>query len=136
MVRFHTLRNALALPLVIVACLCMGGCWYLIIGGVAAAGGYAISSDTIQGETSAEFEDAWSAATEVMGIMGAVESESYELGMVKGVVNNARVTVTVSQLTTATVRVKVKARKAFFPSIRNAQNVYIKIMAHLDADIE
>jgi hypothetical protein len=104
------------------------GCVYMIIGGVAAAGGYAISRDTIEGQTAKTFDTAWDAAIEITEIMGYLESESYEMGTISSIINGARVTVTVSQLTTDMVRIRVKARKALFPSIANAQDVFIKIM--------
>jgi len=123
-------KNTLIIPFLIFLSVSLSGCIYLIVGGVAAAGGYAISRDTIQGETDKGFDEVWSAAVEVMGIMGMVDTESYELGQIIGIVNGARVTVTISQVTPSTVRLQVKARKAIFPSIANAQNVYVKIMDH------
>src|SRR3989338_8181523 len=110
----------------------ISGCVYLIVGGVAAAGGYAVSRDTIQGETARSFDEVWEAAVEIVSIMGKVDAQSYELGQLDGVVNAAKIKINVLQLTPATVRLKVKARKNIFPSIANAQNIYVKIMNRLD----
>ena len=102
--------NVAAFSLLAFICLGFSGCVYLIIGGVAAAGGYAVSRDTIQGETDKSFDAVWDKASEVVGIMGTVESESYELGTIDSIVNGARVKITITQLTPSTVQVKVKAR--------------------------
>lgn len=110
----------------------LGGCFYLVLGGVAAAGGYAISQDTIQGEREKEFDSVWNASVDIVSILGTISSQSHELGKIIALVNGAKVTVNVVQLTPSTVRLKVKARKALFPSITTAQNIYIKIMNRVD----
>ena len=108
------------------------GCVYLVVGGVAAAGGYAVSRDTIQGEIDHAFDDVWDAAIEVLSIMGIIETQSYELGKIGAIVNGARIKVNIIQLTPSAMRIKVKARKNIFPSIANAQNVYVKIINRAD----
>ena len=104
------------------------GCFYLVLSGVAAAGGYAVSPDTIQGETEKDYDQTWDAAVEVVSIMGTISSQSRELGKIVALVNDSKITINVVQLTTSSVRLKVKARKSFFPSLPNAQNVYVKVM--------
>ena len=121
-------KNVLTLALFVMMSFSFSGCFYLVLGGVAAAGGYAVSQDTIQGETEKDYNEVWDAAVEVVSILGAINSQSRELGKIVATVNGAKVTINVMQLTTSTVRLKVKARKSFFPSIANAQNIYIKIM--------
>lgn len=116
----------------LILCLSCSGCFYVVLGGVAAAGGYAISQDTIQGETQRDFDDVWDAAMDIVSIMGTINSQSRELGKISALVNGAKITVNISQLTPAAVRLKVKARKSLFPSITNAQNIYIKIMNRAD----
>ena len=112
----------------VVLCLSLSGCWPLILGGVAAVGGYAVSRDTIQGESSAGFNELWDASKDVASVMGTITSESFELGEIKALINGTRTTITVLPLTTTTVRLKVKSRKMIFPSIANAQDVFIEIM--------
>ncbi len=114
--------------LLVLPAIFLSGCIYAIIGGVAAAGGYAISQDTIKGEIDAEFNSVWDNANEVLSIMGTIESESYEMGEIIAAVSGAKVWVHVIQLTPSTIRLRVKARKNLFPSIGTAQNVFIKIM--------
>ena len=106
----------------------VSGCAYAVLAGVAAAGGYAVSQDTIQGDTDKDFNEVWDASLDIISIMGTISSQSRELGRIVAIANGARVTINVMQLTTATVRLKVKARKSLFPSIANAQNIYVKIM--------
>ncbi len=122
------IRNILCAVFLISFSLSLSGCFYLVLGGAAAAGGYAVSQDTIQGESEADFEDVWEAAVDIVSIMGAVTSKSHELGKVSATINTTKVMITVSQITSSTVRLKVKARKALFPNIATAQNIYIKIM--------
>ena len=126
--RFRTVGLMSVISIVVCAAMLLSGCVYMVIGGVAAAGGYAVTRDTIQGETDKKFDDVWQAATDIVAVMGTVKSESYELGKLEGIVNGARVNLSVSQLTPSTVRLTVKARKFIFPSIANAQNIYVKIM--------
>lgn len=101
---------------------------YIIVGGLAAAGGYAISPDTVQGDTDRDFDRVWDAAIDIISIMGVINSQSHDLGKISAIVNGARINVTLSQLTKAAVRLKVEARKTGFPSPDNAQNIFIKIM--------
>jgi len=124
-------RHILAV-LLLSSSLLLSGCFYIFLGSVAAAGGYAISQDTIQGEREESFNNVWEAAHDIVSIMGTVNSESQDLGKITSIVNGAKVTINVSQLTSSTVRLKVRARKAFFPSIQTAQNIFIKIMSRVD----
>ena len=110
----------------------LSGCIYLIIGSVGAVGGYAISSDTVQGTIERESGDVWEAASSVVNIMGRITRESQDGGKIEAIVNNAKVTIGVAQFTPKLVKLTVKARKSFFPSISTAQDVYIKIVTHLD----
>jgi len=118
----------------ILACLLLtfsissSGCFYLVLGGVAAAGGYAVSADTIQGETDKDAREVWNSAVDIISILGIITAQNRGLGKIAAVVNGAKVTVNVLTVTQSVVQLKVKARKAFFPSIANAQTVYVKIM--------
>ncbi len=125
----------LGLCALVVVSLTASGCVWVLVGGAAAAGGYAVSRDTIQGEIDHSFDEIWDATKEIMGIMGTIESESYELGRIKGLASGARVQINILQMTPSTVRLKIKARKFIFPSIANAQAIYIEIMDKLDKGI-
>jgi len=125
-------RNILAVLFLAFVCLPVSGCFYVILGSVAAAGGYAISQDTIQGEREVGFNEVWDAALDIVSIMGTVNSQSQDLGKITAVVNGAKLTINVAQITPSAVRLKIKARKNFFPSIATAQNIFIKIMNRVD----
>ncbi|MFH1359793.1 MAG: DUF3568 family protein [Candidatus Omnitrophota bacterium] len=128
------MRKRLLPAVVVLLALSLSGCWPLIFGTLAAAGGYAVSRDTIQGETEKDFDDVWHAAMAVVPVMGSVVSESYELGHIEAIVNGARVKVDVLQMTSSIVRLKVKARKNIFQSLVNAQQVFIKIMNKVNGE--
>jgi len=109
----------------------LNGCVYLVIGSVGALGGYAISSDTVQGTVEKDYHEVWDAAESVVNIMGRITRQNENSGRLEAIVNNARVTIGVAQFTPKLVRLTVRARKSFFPSISTAQDVYIKIISYL-----
>ena len=109
----------------------LSGCVYLVVGSVGALGGYAISSDTVQGTVERDYKEVWQAAEAVSNIMGRLTFENEESGRVEAIVNNARVTIGIAQFTPKLVKLTVKARKSFFPHISTAQDVYIKIISYL-----
>ncbi len=108
------------------------GCFYLVFGGAAAAGGYAISRDTIQGEIDRDFSQVWDTAIEVVSIMGRIESQNSEMGQIIAIIQGARVTINLTQLTPSTIRIKVKARRSGFPRIGLAQEIYLKVTNQVD----
>jgi hypothetical protein len=108
------------------------GCFYLVFGGAAAAGGYAISRDTIQGEMDREFSQVWDSAVEVISIMGRIESQDHEKGEIISIVQGSRVTVDLIQITPATIRLKIKARRMGLPRIGLAQDIYLKVTSQID----
>ena len=107
------------------------GCFYLVIGSLGAVGGYVVSPDTAEGMTDRDFEEVWDATYAVVNIMGRITKQSEKEGRMEAIVNNARVTVSVLQFSRSKVRISVKARKSFFPSISTAQDVYVKIINQL-----
>ena len=119
----------------ILMCLLMfalNGCIYLVVGSVGALGGYVISPDTVEGMiTNQEFLDVWDAVYETISVMGVIEEQSEAGGMIIADVQGVRVTVSVVQLGESTIKLNVKARKAFLPKIKVAQDVYIKIERYL-----
>ena len=128
-------QRIFAISLLLWLSVALGGCVYFILGGVAAVGGYAVSPDTIQGETQKEYGEVWDAALQIANIMGKVDFKSDKIGEISGLIYGTKVKINISQLTPSIVRVKVKSRKAFFPSISTAQDIYVKIMRQLDAGL-
>ncbi len=119
-------RTLLVLLPLLVLC---AGCIPLIIGGAAGAlGAYAISSDTVQGETDSSFENVWSSAYEVCRIRGNIKEEDSLRGYLMVETDSGKVWVRVMKLTDATTRLKISARKMHLPSLRLAQELYVKII--------
>ena len=128
---FISTRNILFSVLFISSALMFSGCVYLVIGSVGALGGYAISSDTVQGTTEKDVHDVWEAAQSVVNIMGRITRQNEDSGRLEAIVDNSRVTIGVAQFTPKLARLTVKARKSFFPNIATAQDVYIKMINYL-----
>lgn len=105
------------------------GCAPLIIG--AAAGGlgaYAISKDTVQGETDKGYEALWDSALTVAKVYGLVQKEDAATGCIELGVQSSKVWIKLFRLTEATTRLKVSARKYRLPNLELAQDIYTKII--------
>lgn len=104
------------------------GCAPLIIGGaVGAVGGYAISKDTIQGETDKDYDSLWEAALTVGKISGEIKYENKMKGYIELEAESSKVYIRLIKLTVATTRLKVSARKYHFPNMSLAQDIFVKI---------
>lgn len=106
----------------------LSGCIFVVGGAVGALGGYAISQDTIQGETSNSYSDVWGSAVKVARILGDTIMEDKAAGSIEAKVNNATVWVDMEEIVKGAVRLRVKARKFLFPDLKLAQKVYVKIL--------
>jgi len=113
-------------------CAFSSGCWFLVIGGAGAVGGYAVSQDTFEGVSGKGQEELVTAAHKVLAIMGAITDERPKEGEVVATVDGARVTVEVIQINLTTSKLRVKARKDLLPCRSIAQDVYTKIMNQLE----
>jgi len=105
------------------------GCAPLIVGAaVGAVGGYAISKDTIQGETDKPYDALWNSSLMVSRIRGVVKLEDYTKGYIDLDASNSKVWIRLIRLTEATTRIRVSARKFHMPDLGLAQDIYVKIM--------
>ncbi len=105
------------------------GCAPLIIGGaVGAVGGYAISKDTIQGETDKSYDSLWEGALTVSKIRGEIKYENKIKGYIELEAESSKVYVRLIRLTFSTTRLRVQARKYHFPNMGLAQDIFMKIM--------
>src|SRR5580698_11442531 len=122
------------LPVLLAASLCIfsSGCAFLIIGGVGAVGGYAVTRDTFEGVSSKGQEELLTAAHKVLSIMGVITDERPKDGEIVATVYGNHVTVDVIQINLTTSKLRVKARRDLLPSIGVAQEVYTKIMNQLE----
>ena len=108
------------------------GCFYLVLGGLGAVGGYAVSPDTVEGTSDRDSKEVWDAAVTVANIMGNIFRQSEKEGKLEAIINNSRVNISVLQFSRKKAKILVKARKSFFPNIATAQDVYIKIINQLN----
>ena len=118
----------------LLAVLCAGlvelsGCAILLIG-AGAAGGYAISKDSVKNSFDLSQGHVYRQALAVAKQMGNVTLEDEKHGFLRANINDAVVTITVKQITKKTVELKVKARNVM-PKIEVAQEVYNKIASRL-----
>ncbi len=129
----HLVFKKGTLPFLILFCLLifLSGCVFLVVGGVGALGGYIVSPDTIEGVTDHDQAQAWDAAISIISIMGTILEKSEQGGLIISKVSGTKVIVNVIPISGSTVKVSVKARKAFLPRIKVAQDVYVKIMTRL-----
>ena len=110
----------------------LSGCVYLVVGGIGALGGYIVSPDTVEGIAESDAEAVWDAAVDVISIMGVIEEQQKEAGLMKAKISRAQVTITTISINDSTTKISVKARKSFLPKISLAQDVYVKIMSYLN----
>jgi hypothetical protein len=110
----------------------LSGCIYLVVGGIGAFGGYVVSPDTVEGITEKDSDIVWDAAVKTMSIMGVIEEQNEEGGIIFANVHAAKITVKVMSLSPTATKVSVKARKAYLPRISLAQDVFVKIMNQLN----
>jgi hypothetical protein len=107
----------------------ISGCAPLIIGGaVGALGGYAVSKDTLQGETDKNYDGLWEAALTVSRIRGQIKYEDKTKGYIELEAESSKVYIRLVRLTASTTRLKVSARKYHFPNMGLAQDIFVKIM--------
>ncbi|PIQ91120.1 MAG: hypothetical protein COV71_01030 [Candidatus Omnitrophica bacterium CG11_big_fil_rev_8_21_14_0_20_41_12] len=114
-------------PLFLLPLVC--GCAPLIIG--AAAGGlgaYAISKDTVQGDTDKGYNGLWDSALNVSRAYGLIQQENASTGSIELGAKSSKVWIKLFRLTEATTRLKVSARKYHFPNMELAQDIFVKII--------
>ncbi len=108
------------------------GCVYLVVGGLGAVGGYVVSPDTVEGITGHDAVSVFESAVDMLSIMGTISEKNQAGGMIIAKVYNAKVTVSIFSMGDRTVKLTVKARKAFIPKISIAQDVFVKIVNQLN----
>ena len=130
LIKFSLIRIVLAFFLTV----SLAGCvpMVLVAVGAGAVGGYAVSRDTFEGISAKGQDEIWEAANNVLGIMGEVRNNDRKSGSIAAVVNGVNVTVSVIPISLTATKLRVKARKAIFPRIAIAQDVYAKIMHQLE----
>lgn len=120
------------LSVAVALALSASGCVYLIIGGVGALGGYVVSPDTVEGITENEMSIVFDAALEIVAVMGTIQEQHPDAGVLIAKIHGAKVTITSTSITPSTTKLTVKARKAMMPRISVAQDVFVKVMSYVN----
>jgi hypothetical protein len=114
-----------------VAAMGLSGCAVLLVG-AGAAGGYAISKDSVKNLFDLPADQVFRVSREVVAEQGLVTVEDARNGLLKATVEGATVTVTVKPVTKKTVELRVKARdNLLFPKVDIAQALYTRILERL-----
>lgn len=102
----------------------------MIVGGaLGAAGGYAISKDTVQGDTDKDYDSLWNAAQDVLNTRGKIKKEDFSRGYIEGVTQDSSlVWVRMTRLTKTASRVRVSARRYHLPNLNLAQDIFVRII--------
>jgi hypothetical protein len=123
------MKKRLWVWLVLGMCLFSAGCVPLIIG--AAAGGlgaYAVSKDTIEGDTDTPYENLWDAAVELSKVRGTVKVQDFTKGTIEFEARPSKVWIRFTRLTQATTRVRISSRKNHLPNLELAQDVFVRLI--------
>ncbi len=119
---------------IIILIFCLGlmisGCVFILGGAIGAAGGYAISSDTIEGMVDRDYESVWDASSKVAGILGNIKFKDSKKGYIESEVGQTKVNINIEKITDETTRIRIKARKyhKLMPDRTLAEKIYTKIM--------
>jgi hypothetical protein len=108
------------------------GCAIFLLG-AGAAGGMAISKDSIEGTVDKPFDRVWNAGREVLKQEGFIRLENKPAGVMEAEVQKSQVKFEAQQITEKTVRLRVKARKTakLMPNMDLANILYNKIFQKL-----
>ena len=114
--------------LLLAGALAFSGCAALLIG-AGAVGGYAVGRDSVVANLEKSKEAVYRKSLEVASKAGQVTLEDARRGIIELTTPEAvKVRITLKQLTTRTVELRVKARKNMLPKVDVAQDLYGKIM--------
>ena len=107
------------------------GCAVLLLG-AGAAGGYAISKDSVKNTFDLSKDLVFRQSLAVAKALGEIKTEDQTHGKIELRYGPANVTITVKQLTRRTVELTVKARNdVLLPEVDRAQELYSKILERL-----
>lgn len=104
------------------------GCIPVFLMAVGGVGVYAVSKDTIQGDTDTPYETLWDSASKVARIRGTVLQEDFNRGYIEVDAKPNKIWIQFVRVTPTATKVRVSARKYKLPNIDLAQEVFIKII--------
>lgn len=130
-------KALIAAVLVPFLAIAISGCAPLLLMTVGGVGVYAISKDTIQGDTDASYESLWGAALKVSRIRGTILEEDFNRGFIHVDANPNIIKIQFQRLTAATTKMRVSVRKykKMFPNIELAEQVFIKILEEAKSNL-
>ncbi len=109
----------------------LSGCAALLLG-AGAAGGYAISKDSIKNRFQQSLSHVYRVSRDVIGEVGLVTADDERRGVIKASVEGANVTITIKPVSETSVELVVRARNnLLLPKIDTAQLVYNRIIQRL-----
>jgi hypothetical protein len=106
----------------------LSGCIPVFLMAVGGVGVYAVSKDTIQGDTDTPYEAIWDSALKVARIRGTVIQQDFNRGYIEVDANPNKIWIQFIRVTTSATKIRVSARKYKLPNIDLAQEVFIKII--------
>lgn len=120
------MRKALSVILVAFLSMSSYGCAVALIG-AGVAGGVAISRDTAEIAKDTSYDKAWSVTEKTIKDMGMIKLQDRKAGKIEATVEDSQIEAHVTQITPKTVKVRVKARKNYFPNVDLAMKIVNKI---------
>ena len=124
----RTRNIALFIPLILFSY----GCAPVLFATAGAIGGYAASRDSVTIDLDKPWDRVWAACLEETKKQGVSKREDRANGRIDAKVQMADVVVTLKQLTPATVRVVVRARKNLLPQVEVAQRLGVAIARRVE----
>ena len=121
--------------LLCVACMLTFCSCAVFLVGAGVAGGMAIAKDTAKLEIDKNINQAWSASAKIIGQMGVITAENKKAGTLEANIRDAKVTVTITQITPRSVRVEVKSRKNMMPQMDLSTEILNKIHEQLKSSL-
>ncbi len=114
-------------PFFIAGLLLTSGCAPIILMTAGAVAGYVVSRDSVTLNLDRPTEKVWSAVVEETKHQGRIKKEDHSAKRLDAVVQKSDVILTLEQLTPATVRVVIRARKHLLPQVEVAQHLAVGI---------
>ncbi len=115
----------LLIPFLVVG---LSGCVPVFLMAVGGAGVYAVSRDTIQGDTDTPYESLWDSALKVSKIRGTILKEDFNQGYIEVDAKPNKIWIRFTRITATANKIRVSARKYKLPNLDLAQEVFIKII--------
>lgn len=105
----------------------VAGCAPMLLMTAGAVAGYAVSRDSVTVDLDRPIDSVWTACVEETGEQGVIKREDRPNVRLEARIQRTDVVVTLEQLTPATVRVVIRARKNLLPQAHIAQRLGIGI---------